>query len=349
MTRVDLKDEIIDALELNGGQMVERELFDYLSDREAYKPENPLSDLLHDMRMTIAGLLSDSVIATGPSARKLGNSTIYSPNENNIIKLLVAKVKRADVSTPQEMKRYLEDTYNRLKNTEYLYKYTSIDRAASIIKNKQWYVAHPSTMNDQFEMDRFSDWTGKYFASFVREGTDAESIAMWSMYGQSWEKGVQIGIPVKAFKEWIRGIKAVYDLTGNIIKQPNRVYFGSVLYFDEHNPLGKPGEKISGFKPYSHQQMAGYVKDVAWEYEKEVRLHVDIPSYSANGVLIDIPIDVINVMSIKAGPRYNGDLIQDLSDKAGFLIPNGKSKFTDKLSWTYCDDCEYKKPRRIEV
>ena len=86
MTRVDLKDEIIDALELNGGQMFERELFDYLSDREGCKPENPLSDLLHDMRMTIAGLLSDSVIATGPSARKLGNSTIYSPNENNIIK-----------------------------------------------------------------------------------------------------------------------------------------------------------------------------------------------------------------------------------------------------------------------
>ena len=48
MTRVDLKDEIIDALELNGGQMFERELFDYLSDREGYKPENPLSDLLHD-------------------------------------------------------------------------------------------------------------------------------------------------------------------------------------------------------------------------------------------------------------------------------------------------------------
>ena len=37
-------------------------------------------------------------------------------------------------------------------------------------------------------------------------------------------------------------------------------------YYDEHNPLGKPGEKISAFKPYFYQQMAGYVKDIAWEY-----------------------------------------------------------------------------------
>lgn len=340
MTRVDLKDEIIDALELNGGQMSERDLYKYLTALEPYYPENAMSDLRQDMHMTITSLLADSIVSVGTLSRKNRNGTIYTPNENNLIKLLVAKVKRADISTPQEMKRYLEDMYNRLKNTEYLYKYTSIDKAASIIKKRKWYVAHPSKMNDKYEMDRFSDWKGKYFASFVRDGADAESIAMWSMYGQSWEKGVQIGIPVKAFKQWIQGIKTVYDHSGNIIKQPNRVYFGSVLYFDEHRPLGKPGEKVSGFKPYDYQQMAGYVKDVAWEYEKEIRLHVDIPSYSDDGVQIDLPQEILNQMSIKAGPRYEGDLGRDLSDKAGFLIPYRKSKFTEKLSWIYCDNCK---------
>lgn len=105
--------------------------------------------------------------------------------------------------------------------------------------------------------------------------------------------------------------------------------------------LGDPVSRPIEAEIVLHKYILHLVNEVIRFYRLTKRI--------SDGVLIDIPIDVINVMSIKAGPRYNGDLDKDLSDKAGFLIPNGKSKFTDKLSWTYCDDCEYKKPRRIEV
>ncbi len=336
MIKDDIIGAIIDGLELHGRQMKDTQLLLYLAKRPEFR-ECIISDLKNEMRSALNELLYEQVISAGPTSILLDNASIYPADDHTTIKLLAPRVSFQNIVTPYEMRRYLEDTYDEFRNIKYVFKYTNIHNAVRILKTKKWYISHPSKMNDQFELDQFPNWKGKYFSCFIRDQN--ESMAMWSMYGQPWEKGIRIAIPVQLLKEWKQSISSVYEISGKEIKDSYRIYFSNVLYFDEKNSLGKPGSKVNGFSPYNHSIMAGYVKDIAWSYEKEVRLHIDIPSYSNDGVLIDIPQYILDGVVITASPRYEGSILKELEQSGCFLPQITYSKFTEKLSWVYCDDC----------
>ena len=262
------------------------------------------------------------------SSRNKGNSLLFS-----------------EIRTPEEMLVFLKDD-QRLKHNDMLYHYCGLEKLERILKNKQWYFSSPKGMNDHYEYEKFHHWSGKYFLCFMK--TTKEEISMWSMYGQPWTQGVRIGMPVKTFKNWIQKTKYVTrtEKYGGSIINNVRCYFGDVLYADDDpnaDLITGNNTKNIYFKPYKHEEMAGYVKDVAWGYEKECRFHIDIPYCEDDGVLVDMPDEVIQDMTIMTGPRFRA--FDDL--KAHLLngIKTDSSKFTDKLSWVYCDNCPYKKKR----
>lgn len=187
--------------------------------------------------------------------------------------------------------------------------------------------------------------------------TDSESVAMWAKYGQPWDEGVRLGIPRDAFRRWINNIDEITDVDHNFlqIKQKN---FGKVLYITEKITDGirlANNRTNRLFYPYDHKpEMAGYVKDIAWDYEKEIRILVNTESFSGKAIFVPIPDEVLDTMIITTSPRF---LDKEKQDELINIIGSSKrisdSVLKSKLSWVYCDSCLKKrrvgeKPTAIE-
>lgn len=266
-----------------------------------------------------------------------------------------------DVSNGNELIAFLKTNANQMKNTTsesekaYVYHYTTIKAVKSILKSKQWYLNSPSNMNDGLELSYLDKMNVKnlFFSSFLTE--DKESIAMWSMYSQPWEEGVLIRIPIEMMKKWIKNNPSIYSADSKtcqkieIIKNANAVlHFVAYTNKDsisgnEQKTLqvgGKTNTKYSD--TFEYEDLAGYVKDTAWAYEKEVRLRVEVSdNQTYDAITIDIPQDILNSFEFVTGPRFEGDLLTHL----GEIDPDFDDKrttpslFTGRLNWVYCDSC----------
>lgn len=274
-----------------------------------------------------------------------------------------------NASNYDELKRALKYRFDILHNTDngevnYLCHYTRLSSAIAIIRSRQWYIGSPKKMNDGLEISRGSEseWEKFYFASFMFE--PKESIAMWSMYAQPWEDGVMIRIPVKVFKKWVRDkdiiIREAISKERKDKKSSYHISAGLISYFvaytnaysrmeggDEKLYCGTSSEKQCNTKVkdvLSTSELRGYVKDMAWSYENEIRLRVDIDSdHHIEGLLIDIPDYIIDSLEIVAGPKFDGVLSERIEQEIQESFDNNRlnhSIFKDKLNWTYCDDCE---------
>lgn len=265
-----------------------------------------------------------------------------------------------EITTPTELIAYL-DSSERLKNREFLYHYTTIGNAIAIFKSKTWHLGNPKNMNDVVEY-RNGDpqrWNNIFFASFMTE--NKESIAMWSMYVQPWKDGVKIAIPIQTMKEWIKSIDKIlevspdYKLTGNSIpiNEHNTIRISSVAYSNatscDLNSKSETliwsttkNEKIPNSQHIS--ELTGYIKDDAWEYEKEVRLKAEFENtYGFTRVAVEIPDAVLNAITIYSGPLFEGILPNRMAHELGKIYHTDQSLFTGKLNIkTICDNCQYK-------
>lgn len=89
-----------------------------------------------------------------------------------------------------------------------------------------------------------------------------------------------------------------------------------------------------------NSEMVGYVKDDAWAYENEVRLRVDVvKELKCEAVALEIPDYVYDAMIITAGPRYTGNIEEDIRNKANRMIKTSQSMFAGKLRNIFCDNC----------
>lgn len=272
--------------------------------------------------------------------------------QTNIYVTDFKKIKNAN-----ELISYLCNINDRLKNTLSLCQYTNLNAVINIISNSYWYLGSPVNMNDGLELQRgLNTKDNIFFSSFMAE--QKESIAMWSMYAQPWEDGVMISIPVKVFKQWIRDIKVVYsaDPRTKKVDRDTFVYLDQakvsvtrVAYTDqgandEIENINCGGATNYIFKLIDDLSLIGYIKDDAWSYEKEVRLRVDLGhGIHYKAVAIDVPEYVIDSMIITKGPRFDGNLMNRLKDEIDRKMKTQSSLFFDKLKYTPCDGCSYRR------
>ena len=119
----------------------------------------------------------------------------------------------SDIETVEELKLYLDDTANRLKNSPYLYHYTTVSNVIKMIQGKTWHLGNAAGMNDNLEYKNGDPrrWRNLFFSCFMCE--DKESIGMWSMYAQPWEKGVKVALPRTVVRKWIKDTKEILEIS----------------------------------------------------------------------------------------------------------------------------------------
>ena len=268
----------------------------------------------------------------------------------------------SEITTPTELIAYL-DSSERLKSRKFLYHYTTIEKAIKIFKSKTWHLGNPHDMNDVVEYRNGDShrWNNIFFASFMAE--NKESIAMWSMYAQPWVDGVKIAIPISTMKAWLKSVDEIlevsptnYELTGNSIpiNERNAIHISSVAYSnatscDSNNNTetlmwsNKKNTKIPNCQQIS--ELTGYIKDDAWDYEKEVRLKAEFENtFGFRRVAIKIPDSVLDEITISSGPLFEGDLLQRMYYELGRSYHTDQSFFAGKLNIrSACDSCQYKK------
>lgn len=262
--------------------------------------------------------------------------------DNNKYEMDFSKIK-----TVENLIRYLDDTNARLNNRKYLYHYTTIKCIINIFYSGKWFLSNAKEMNDQLEYKNGDKniWKNIFFTSFM---TDVkENIGMWSMYAQPWEDGVLIQLPKEVVKKWIKGISKVYEVsyetnkvTNKIIPidRMNKVYLSSVAYSNCDSTEFEEVLKWStvsnrNIKKATHiPELTGYVKDMAWDYEREIRIKAYLDNeHCLHKVAVDIPEFVYDAMTLIAGPLFQGDLKRRLSEEISSRVNLSHSLFSGKL------------------
>ncbi|MCD8326158.1 MAG: DUF2971 domain-containing protein [Lachnospiraceae bacterium] len=276
-----------------------------------------------------------------------------------------------DITQTSDLISYLDDKTARLDNIKYLYHYTTLESAIRIIQSQRWLLTRAADMNDQNEYKNGDEkrWRNLFFTSFMRE--DKESIGMWSMYAQPWSEGVKISIPKAAFTKWIRDTKIINEVvwsdeevasgympTGRSVKIDNKdtrtLRISTVAYSNTESceSSARMEEKlICGGATNTKlknavrlPELTGYVKDMAWSYEKEVRIKAEFDNTeNFRRVAIDIPDYVISEMIITASPLFEGNLREKLEEKISRVMKTSASLYEGKLKIKdSCERCEYK-------
>lgn len=261
-------------------------------------------------------------------------------------------IKFEDIDNPIQLVQFLNSKakINSLSE-QYVSHYTSFDAARKILSNRRFYLANPACMNDGLEFySKSMDCSKMYFASFSLENT--ENIGMWSMYGQPWEDGIKISIPKKLFIRWPDYIHRIYHINETsyetLLENPLtddmfKLSVSRVAYVEWNKEREvsriRCGEKAENkaLKDVECQILSGYIKDVAWSYEKELRLRIDLNgALNEKRMAVDIPDDIYRQIIITTGPRFNHKE-NDLKTLGEHEIVS--SIFTGKLNYVYCDKC----------
>lgn len=260
------------------------------------------------------------------------------------------------IANAADLIKYLNSKH-RFNGVKALSKYTRLSSVIEMFKSRYLLINNPANMNDLYEYNSFpvkQNWEKICFSSFITQST--ESMAMWSMYAQPWNDGVMISIPIDSMRALVDNTRFLYEAklnektkryctTTNKISADSILSFGRIVYFDDGVLTcteNDGGNRIIS-DPYKIPELAGYVKDSAWDYEKEARLRVDLPEeYSSNAIFMELPDEFLSSITIMSGPRFGGNILTALPIE---FRPNVKvivSKYKEKLAWIPCDDCEHK-------
>lgn len=268
-----------------------------------------------------------------------------------------------DIETPEELKCYLDDSMRRLDNTPYLHHYTSVSRVVDMIRSGTWHLGNAKGMNDNLEYKNgdATRWRNLFFSCFMCE--DKESIGMWSMYAQPWEKGVKISIPKASVKKWLKTITEILEISTNDYQPTGRRFrlkeydislrLSSVAYCNSDSLQGKTNEEKIMWSTAKNihiknavriPELTGYIKDMAWSYEKEIRIKAEFDNvYGVHRIAIPLTEDLINAMTITASPLFEGSLEDVLKKEIASKIKTEQSMFTHRLNIkTICQECKLK-------
>ena len=255
-----------------------------------------------------------------------------------------------------ELAQYLTSRSKITRLSEkYVSHYTNFDIASNIISSGMFHLNNPKNMNDGLEFSSDAmDASKLYFASFSLESS--ENIAMWSMYGQPWNKGVKISILKSDFMNWVKNIREIYKVDSKtyepIMSSPikDEIFipsFSRVAYV-EWNEKGDVktiscGEsaKNQKLKNVNAQILTGMIKDAAWSYEKEIRLRVDLTKeIDSERIAVKLPKEILESIVITTGPRFDNYLIRKEFVKP---VKIENSLYDGKLNYIYCDRCDIRK------
>ncbi len=268
-----------------------------------------------------------------------------------------SKLKFDSLSNETELIKYL-DAKSRLNSTKNLYQYTTVTALVGMLRSRTLHLSNAKYMNDQLEYDMGDKtiWKDLFFSCFMME--EEESIGMWSMYAQPWRDGVKITIPKDAFRELVSSSMELIEIdqvtkrpTGRKIwnKDDYKLWISAVAY-SNHESIESKDEEVLRFGNQENRilhdmahvpELTGYIKDEAWQYEKEVRIKAQFNNVMGyERAAIQLPEKIIDSLTITPSPLFEGNLIDRIEKEISKLVHVDRSKFNGKLNIRKaCDSC----------
>ena len=178
-------------------------------------------------------------------------------------------MKFSDFKTPEDLKKYLEKPFHH--TTRSVFHYTNLNALVQIFNGKKLKASTFEKTNDILEEDfLIEEVKQKKFMCFMK--TRIDNYGMWAMYGGlKNEKGenpkledfcVKIEFPVDMLKKFIKN----HNLKANLIAYTDfdsdrneKIYFCGTVTNSQNINLDK-------------ELLSGYVKDVIWKNEEELRI-----------------------------------------------------------------------------
>lgn len=266
------------------------------------------------------------------------------------------------IDNSSDLIRYL-DYGSRLNSSRYLYQYTTISALVNMLRSKTMHLSNAKYMNDQLEYKNGDPqtWDNLFFSCFMME--DDESIGMWGMYAQPWREGVKISIPKEVLRRWISDTSELIEIsqeskqpTGRKISDTSafKLWISTVAYSNFEGLEAKSmletlrcgGKENQILKNVPRRpELTGYIKDMAWSYEKEVRVKARFDNKMGfERIAIEMPEYVIDSLVITPSPLFEGNIIERIKAEISRSILTDKSKFVDKLLIrSVCDNCSIAK------
>ena len=253
--------------------------------------------------------------------------------------------------------------------------YTSIDGLKGMICSSKLHLSKGTKMNDLLEGAKIPKWERTYIASFSH--TFLESIAMWCVYSKDLSETVRLQfLPSKIWQLAKNGngttiyrLPSKKDEKYTPIGNPEDIFLCDVSYLRKHS-LSLDENILSEIKCaeikdiMSNNTMLGFVKHSAWEYEKETRLCIILPTNKEGNYPEKIAIDFegMNGARILEGPcvdtNHLKNALNELKNKFNkdtkklktinsikFIPDNGDyiSALKDKLYLpAFCEKCQRK-------
>lgn len=211
-----------------------------------------------------------------------------------------------DLETVEELKNYLDHSFAYVRKS--VFHYTSLDALLCIFTDRRLKFSVFDKTNDVIE-EKFVDpgIRNKRYLCFMR--TMLENFGMWAMYGGLTKTPsnlkntyIKIEIPVTELKNLIeeKNLKANLIAYTNLLKtEKKHIYKCGALQNSKNIDLDSA-------------KLSGYIKDNAWEYEKELRIWSNNEYESLKEEFLKswkiIPSPLISVEEckklLKTDPRY---------------------------------------------
>ena len=249
---------------------------------------------------------------------------------------------KRDVRASEDLQIYLQE---QVEKSPRLYHYTTLESLLCIIKNQTFRLTRIDLMNDKAEkiLGFRKDGTASYVMSFTR---DKEYVSMWAIYGKPSGIKIRLDFDRRLFQKAINNnfytdseklhklvlVSSLYKSTFS----KHEWLISDIVYLDKDKNQFRHNE--DGFAnivadQYSIEDLAGFVKYDAWEFERETRLRVRT-GYGYDNASIDqylthiyagLNDELIKTFHVTFNPWLTDEMksmIQEsLRNAAGFEIP----------------------------
>ncbi|NLA43861.1 hypothetical protein GX865_07015 [Candidatus Saccharibacteria bacterium] len=244
-----------------------------------------------------------------------------------------------DVASVDELIQHLRNKGKRHRSYRH---YTNCDGVVGMIDSGYLWLSRGDIMNDRQELTKGSpeEWPNIYLASFVYG--ESENVAMWAIYGLPHNEAACISFPNRKFHTWVTNITELYNPKESYerVDVEFDVDLADVVYVGGKrgapNAILKRGDDqfvyddgLESGKLYNlsnEPKLTGYIKNIAWAYENEVRIRVKLRNNhtnrfnNLNRIAIRLPEDFFvsdkddETISITSGPwkdKTNHDIFME--------------------------------------
>lgn len=239
-----------------------------------------------------------------------------------------------NVNTATELRNFLQKV--SLKHP-FFHHITTVNALMDILKTARWRLSSGDKTNDLQELCEKGafDERSRIFTTSFSHG-DGECIGMWKMYLKQEEPNNQIclSFPAINIEKWLNFLKhpkTCFQVNNN--KKSGEVLddisFHDIAYAHgfQNNKNSRLcwGNIIKNYTKWDQTDVSqiplltGFIKNSAWEYEKESRLMIKTSSAiaaSANGhIFVPYPLELWDKVKITFGPFTQGDVLADFNRK----------------------------------